>query len=101
MARMKLGTRDDPRLAKGGQSHGLRAIELRVLECRQANKPCRHGWWQLGPINVNLIGDDNADLVWQGSTNRSRFPAPRGRHAPRLTGIFILDRHSDAQHPAT
>src|SRR3981081_453054 len=101
MTRMKFGTGNDPRLAEGWQPHGLCAIELRILECCQANKPCRHGGWQLGPINVDLIGDDNADLVRQESTNRSGFPAPRGRHAPRLTGIFILNRHSDAQNPAT
>jgi len=42
MTRMKFGARDDPRLAEGRQPHGLRAIEFRVLESRQADEPCRH-----------------------------------------------------------
>ena len=35
---VELGARDDPGLAERRQPHGLRAVELRVLESRQANE---------------------------------------------------------------
>ena len=42
MTRMKFGARDDPGLAEGREPHGLRAIELGILEGCQAYEPRRH-----------------------------------------------------------
>ena len=42
MTRMKLGTRDDPGFAESRKPHGLRAIELGILEGCQAYEACRH-----------------------------------------------------------
>jgi hypothetical protein len=36
---MLLGTGDDPRLVVGGKTHGLRAVESRILERRQSEDP--------------------------------------------------------------
>jgi hypothetical protein len=100
VVRMKFRTRDDPWLAKGRQSHGLCAIELRILEGCEAYQSCCHRGWQIGSINVNLIGDNDADFVREVNTERLRRPAPRRSHAPWLVGILVFDRHADAQHPA-
>ena len=63
MARMKLGTRDDPRLAECRQPHCLRAIEFRVLERCQANELRNQGRRKLGPVDVNLISDHDLDAL--------------------------------------
>ena len=43
MTWVQLGTRNDPRLAVGRQPHGLGAIELWVLECRDPDELCDQG----------------------------------------------------------
>ena len=52
MTRMEFGARDDPWLAEGREPHGLRAIELGILEGCQAYEPCCHRRRQIDPVNV-------------------------------------------------
>ena len=66
----------------GLRRHGLRATELGVLESHQADDARRHRGRQPDPVDVNLIGNDDIDLVRQRRANRARSPAPRRRHAP-------------------
>jgi hypothetical protein len=101
MTPMKFGAGDNPRFAKGRETHGLRTIELRVLEGRQAYEPRRHCRRQIGPIYIELVGDHDDDLARQENANRARLGASRRRHAPRLVCILIFDGHADAQNAAT
>src|SRR6185437_14855309 len=55
MTPMKFGAGDNPRFAEGRETHGLRTIELRVLEGRQAYEPRRHCRRQISPIYIELV----------------------------------------------
>src|SRR6266851_264225 len=100
MTRMKFGARDDPGLAEGREPHGLRAIELGILEGCQTYEPCCHRRRQLGPVNIELIGKHDFDLVRQRNADRTSLWPPRRRHAPRLVSILVFHRHPDTQNTA-
>ena len=95
---MKFGAGDNPRLAEGRKTHGLRTIELGILEGCQAYEPRRQPRRQISPINIELVGDHDGDLARQLATDQAHLGAPRRRHAPRLVRILVFDRHTDAQN---
>ena len=100
MTRMEFGARDDPWLAKGREPHGLRTIELGVLKGRQAYKPRRHRRRQIGPVDIQLAGDDDRDLSRKWYAERAGLRTSRRRHAPRFVRILVLDRHANAEDTA-
>src|SRR5580700_8965647 len=53
--REQLSTRDNPWLAKRGQAHGLRRIELGILECSQPHDLGHERRRELRSIDINLI----------------------------------------------
>jgi hypothetical protein len=63
MTPMKFGAGDNPRLAEGRETHGLRTIELWILEGCQAYEPRRRCRRQIGPIYIELVGDHYRDLA--------------------------------------
>jgi hypothetical protein len=96
---MKLGARDDARLAECRQAHRLRPIEFGILERCQTNEPRRQSGRKLRSVDVDLIG--NHDLYAGGhcSLYPSGFAAAGRCHSPRLVGMLVFHRHSDGKDP--
>jgi len=63
MTRVRFGAGDNPRLAEGRETHGLRTIELWVLKGRQAYESSRQRRRQIGPVDIELVGDHDDDLA--------------------------------------
>ena len=61
--REQLGTRDDAWLAECRQSHRLRRVELRVLECGQPCDAVHQARRELRPIDVDLIAKHDLDRL--------------------------------------
>ena len=99
VAPMEFGARDDPRLVECRQPHGLRAIELGVLERRQANELGSQRRRKPSPINIHLIRDDDLDALRDHSVYSAYFASTGRRHSPRLVGVLVFHRHPDAENP--
>lgn len=72
------------RLVERRKPHSLSPVEFRILEGRQTNEMRDHCRRQAGPIDVNLISNDDINLFRQNALNRFRLAAARRCHAPRL-----------------
>ena len=100
MVRMQGGARHDAGFPVGWQSHGLRAVELGILESGKTDEPCLYRGRQSGTVDVDLICEHDCDTTRQRTGDWRRFAPPRRWHQPRHLGVFILDRHPDAKHAA-
>jgi hypothetical protein len=76
MARMKFGAGDDPRLAEGRQTHGLRTIEFWILKGGEADELCDQSRWKLRSVDVHLVGDDDPDARRQRRSYPPNLPSP-------------------------
>ena len=73
--REQLSTRDDARLAKRRQAHCLCRIELRVLECSQPCDAVHQDWWEVRPVDVDLITQHDLNEFGKHALDRWFFAA--------------------------
>ena len=65
MAWVQLGARDDARLAVRRHPHRLGTIELRILECGQADEKSNDHRRKGGAVDVDAVGQDEIDVARQ------------------------------------
>ena len=69
-----LGTGDDARLVVRGEPHGLRLVELRILERSQSQQAVPQPGTDPVLGDVDLVAENQLQGLWQIARNR-RFPA--------------------------
>jgi hypothetical protein len=96
MLREQLGTGNDARLAERWQAHGLRRIELGVLECGEPCNAVHKSSRQPRAIDVDLIAQHDLDRVGEFALDRWLLAAPGRERGPRLILLFRLGKlHAD------
>ena len=91
VVRMKLSTRDDARLAEHWQPHGLRAIELWVLKCRDPDELGHHRRRQARTVDIDLIAKHDIDVLGHRFLGGLRLASSRRCHLPRLVRVLVID----------
>ena len=88
MFREQLGTGDDAWLAERRQAHGLRRIELGVLERGQPCDAVHQRRRKLRPVDVDLIAQHDLDRVGKLALDRRFLAAAGRRRGPWLIVLF-------------
>jgi len=95
-----LSAADDARFVECGQPHGLRLIELRILEGSYSQDPIHQCWRQALLLDVNQTGTDDRNSGRQGPFDRFLNSPVRWRQCPRIRLIIIRDAQADADQIA-
>ncbi|MOA47950.1 hypothetical protein D3C78_1706300 [compost metagenome] len=66
-----LSTADDARLVPYRKTHGLRLVELRILEGRQPDQPVCQWQWQLGLVEVDQVSQGDGQRLRQLTSQRT------------------------------
>ena len=93
---------DDARLAEGGQPHGLRPVEFRILERSQSHQAIAQPRREMLLGNVDLIAEHQFKRLGQRPRDGRFLPPARGRGGPRKIFILLLESqpHADDAPPA-
>ena len=90
---------DDSRRAPGGEAHGLRPVELGILERRQAHQPGDDAGREVLLRDVDAVAEHDLDRIGKGAGHRRRAGPARRLRLPRGGGEQLVALHGlHAQH---
>lgn len=101
VVRVVFGTRDHARLVVGRQPHGLRLVELWILERRDTQQSIAKLRGQSFLGDIDLIAEHEVDRRGQFPGERRLAGATRRWRGPRLLVTVFLRRQPDAEDATT